>query len=180
MLLTDKYADKIYGTITCYDRLIIQGYPGWSYAEGMTSYLKANSSVFLIFQVFLSLLQKRFGRIHSALTVLHGSKLPSLCPGVGGASFGEHIADGIIGHGCAVPVQQLIFPDSVIRSGLCHGSGSRKGSRGISIFFLAYQVASKIIAVGHRLVQNLVVLTGQTVQLIILPISLHPVFCICF
>lgn len=43
MLLTDKYADKIYGTITCYDRMIIQGYiPGWSHAEGMTSYLKAN------------------------------------------------------------------------------------------------------------------------------------------
>ena len=44
MLLTDKYADKIYGTITCYDRMIIQGYiPGWSHAEGMTGYLKANS-----------------------------------------------------------------------------------------------------------------------------------------
>ena len=26
MLLTDKYADKIYGTIACYDRMIIQGY----------------------------------------------------------------------------------------------------------------------------------------------------------
>ena len=35
MLLTDKYADLIYGTITCYDRMIIQGYiPGWSHAEG--------------------------------------------------------------------------------------------------------------------------------------------------
>ncbi len=44
MLLTDKYADKINGIITCYDRMIIQGYiPGWSYAEGMTSYLKANN-----------------------------------------------------------------------------------------------------------------------------------------
>lgn len=44
MLLTDKYADKIYGTITCYDRMIIQGYiPGWSHAEGMTGYLKANN-----------------------------------------------------------------------------------------------------------------------------------------
>jgi len=44
MLLTDKYADKIYGTLTCYDRMIIQGYiPGWSYPEGMTSYLNANS-----------------------------------------------------------------------------------------------------------------------------------------
>ena len=44
MLLTDKYADKIYGTLTCYDRMIIQGYiPGWSHAEGMTSYLKTNN-----------------------------------------------------------------------------------------------------------------------------------------
>ena len=43
MLLTDKYADKIYGTITCYDRMIIQRYiPGWSHAEGMTGYLNAN------------------------------------------------------------------------------------------------------------------------------------------
>ena len=43
MLLTDKYADKIYGTITCYDRMIIQGYiSGWSYADGMTSYLKSH------------------------------------------------------------------------------------------------------------------------------------------
>ncbi len=42
MLLTEKYADKIYGTLTCYDRMIIQGYiPVWSYAEGMTGYLKA-------------------------------------------------------------------------------------------------------------------------------------------
>ena len=33
MLLTDKYADKINGIITCNDRMIIQGYiPGWSYA----------------------------------------------------------------------------------------------------------------------------------------------------
>lgn len=43
MLLTDKYADLIYGTLTCYDRMIIQGYiPGWSHAEAMTGYLNAN------------------------------------------------------------------------------------------------------------------------------------------
>lgn len=43
MLCTYKYADKIYGTITCYDRMIIQGYiPGWSHAEGMTGYLNAS------------------------------------------------------------------------------------------------------------------------------------------
>ena len=42
-LLTDRYADKIAGTLSCYDRVIIQGtLPGICYAEGMTHYLKAN------------------------------------------------------------------------------------------------------------------------------------------
>lgn len=42
-MLTDKYADKIYGILTCYDRMIIQGYiPGWSHADGMTNYMYAN------------------------------------------------------------------------------------------------------------------------------------------
>ena len=44
MLLTDKYADQIYGVITCYDRMIIQCYiPGWSHAEAMTAYMKTNN-----------------------------------------------------------------------------------------------------------------------------------------
>lgn len=44
MLLTDKYSDKIYGTITCYDRMIIQGYiPNWSHADAMTAYMKSNA-----------------------------------------------------------------------------------------------------------------------------------------
>lgn len=44
MLLTDKYSDKIYGIITCYDRMIIQGYiPNWCHADAMTAYMKLNS-----------------------------------------------------------------------------------------------------------------------------------------
>ena len=43
MLLTEKYSDKIEAVLTCYDRIIIQGViPNWSYAQGMTAYLKAN------------------------------------------------------------------------------------------------------------------------------------------
>ena len=39
MLIPEKYSEKIEGTITCYDRIIIQGIiPNWSYAEGMASY----------------------------------------------------------------------------------------------------------------------------------------------
>lgn len=44
MLLTDRYAHQIAGTYSCYDRVIIQGtLPWFCYAEGMTSFLKANS-----------------------------------------------------------------------------------------------------------------------------------------
>jgi hypothetical protein len=39
-LLTDRYADKIRGVLSCYDRVVIQGtLPGVCYAQGMTSFL---------------------------------------------------------------------------------------------------------------------------------------------
>jgi len=38
-LLTDRYADRIAGILSCYDRIIIQGtVPKWCYASGMTEY----------------------------------------------------------------------------------------------------------------------------------------------
>lgn len=43
MLLTERYNKQIAGVISCYDRLVIQGtLPGWCFADGMTSFLKAN------------------------------------------------------------------------------------------------------------------------------------------
>lgn len=41
-LLTERYADQIAGTLSCYDRIIIQGtlHP-WCYADGMTRFLSA-------------------------------------------------------------------------------------------------------------------------------------------
>jgi len=42
-LITERYAAEIEGVLTCYDRMIIQGYVApWSYSEGMSSCLKAN------------------------------------------------------------------------------------------------------------------------------------------
>lgn len=39
-LLTDRYADKIRGVLSCYDRVVIQGtLPGVCYSQGMTSFL---------------------------------------------------------------------------------------------------------------------------------------------
>jgi len=42
MLITERYPERIAGTITCYDRIIIQGViPNWSYSDGMTGYFYA-------------------------------------------------------------------------------------------------------------------------------------------
>lgn len=42
-LLTDRYANKINGALSCYDRVVFQGIlPGLCYAEGMSRYLRAN------------------------------------------------------------------------------------------------------------------------------------------
>ena len=41
---TERYADKIHGILSCYDRIVIQGtLPGFCYADGMTAYLYANT-----------------------------------------------------------------------------------------------------------------------------------------
>ncbi len=41
-MLTDSYNTQIMGTISCYDRIIIQGtLPGWCFDKGMTSYLNS-------------------------------------------------------------------------------------------------------------------------------------------
>jgi hypothetical protein len=41
-LITERCADKIAGTLSCYDRMIVQGtLPIFCYAEGMTKYLHA-------------------------------------------------------------------------------------------------------------------------------------------
>jgi hypothetical protein len=43
-LLTERYAEQISGTLSCYDRILIQGtLPGFCYAGGMTSFLNANN-----------------------------------------------------------------------------------------------------------------------------------------
>lgn len=49
-LLTERYHDRLLGTLSCYDRMVITGtLPGVCYAEGMTSFLKARLKHPLIF-----------------------------------------------------------------------------------------------------------------------------------
>lgn len=43
-LLTERYADKIAGVISCFDRIVITGtIPGVCHSQGMTSYLYAHN-----------------------------------------------------------------------------------------------------------------------------------------
>ena len=45
-LITERYASEIAGVLTCYDRMIIQGYIApWSHADGMTNYLYTKSVI---------------------------------------------------------------------------------------------------------------------------------------
>ena len=42
MMIPERYQDKISGTLSCYDRMILQGtLPGWCYDQGMTAFLYA-------------------------------------------------------------------------------------------------------------------------------------------
>ncbi len=44
MLITEQYAEKISGVISCYGRIVIQGtIPGFCYAQGMTSFLNTHN-----------------------------------------------------------------------------------------------------------------------------------------
>jgi hypothetical protein len=40
--LTDRYRDRLHGTLSCYDRMVVTGtLPQVCYAQGMTAFLKA-------------------------------------------------------------------------------------------------------------------------------------------
>ena len=59
-LITEKNEKEITGVLTCYDRIIIQGYVApWSHAEGMTSYLNAQEIRIFDYQNFCVPLTQR-------------------------------------------------------------------------------------------------------------------------
>jgi len=53
MLLTEKYSEQIFGVISCYDRIVIQGtLQPFCYADGMTMFLKSNGIRIFDYQKF--------------------------------------------------------------------------------------------------------------------------------
>ena len=76
MLLTEKYSDRINGTITCYDRIIIQGViPNWSYADGMTGYFYSNGIKIFDYSKFCQPLTEQVRDNAERIAKEHGIKI---------------------------------------------------------------------------------------------------------
>jgi hypothetical protein len=60
MMIPERYQDKISGTLSCYDRMILQGtLPGWCYDKGMTAFLYARQIKIFDYPQFAKALQEK-------------------------------------------------------------------------------------------------------------------------
>ena len=74
--LTDRYSDRLAGTLSCYDRIVITGtLPGACYADGMTSYLNAHHIRIFDYPRFAEPLRDRIRETAQALAAGHGVKI---------------------------------------------------------------------------------------------------------
>jgi hypothetical protein len=76
MNLIERYADKITGVLSCYDRLIIQGtVPGWCFAAGMTTFLQAHQIRIFDFPQWANDLREELRQSAEQLASDHGLKI---------------------------------------------------------------------------------------------------------
>jgi hypothetical protein len=60
MIISERYQDKISGTLSCFDRMILQGtLPGWCYDKGMTAFLYARQIKIFDYAQFAKALQEK-------------------------------------------------------------------------------------------------------------------------
>jgi hypothetical protein len=72
-MLTERYADRLAGVLSCYDRIIITGtLPGVCYAQGMTSFLTAKGIRIFDYPQFAAPLRDRVRECAQALATKHG------------------------------------------------------------------------------------------------------------
>jgi hypothetical protein len=72
-MLTERYADRLAGVLSCYDRIIITGtLPGVCYAQGMTSFLNAKGIRIFDYPQFAAPLRDRVRECAQALATQHG------------------------------------------------------------------------------------------------------------
>ena len=104
-------ADKIYGTITCYDRMIIQGYiPGWSHAEGMTGYLNANNIRIFDFSNFSQTLTEQIRANAQRIADENGieNEFIPFDDHSGGKENLTKVTDSVVGQGALLPRTEFL------------------------------------------------------------------------
>lgn len=75
-LLTEKYADDLFGVLNCYDRVIINGsVRQWSYAKGMTSYLYGQKTLIFDYTKFAEPLRDAVRQNAQALAEKNGLEI---------------------------------------------------------------------------------------------------------
>ena len=75
-LLTERYAERLAGVLSCYDRIVITGtLPGVCYAQGMTSFLYAKGIRIFDYPQFASPLRDRVRERAQALAAKHGATI---------------------------------------------------------------------------------------------------------
>jgi hypothetical protein len=78
-LLTERYAEKINGVISCYDRVLLQGtLPGLCYADGMTKYLGAHGIRIFDYPKFAEPLRDQIRENAERLATQHGLQRESV------------------------------------------------------------------------------------------------------
>lgn len=74
--LTQRYADRLIGTLSCFDRIVITGtLPGICYAQGMTSFLYAQSIRIFDYAKFAAPLRERIRQNAAALAEAAGIEI---------------------------------------------------------------------------------------------------------
>ena len=75
-LITERYADKIAGVLSCFDRVIVTGtLPTLCYADGMTKYLSARRIRIFDFAAFATPLTKSIKANAEAVAAEAGLKI---------------------------------------------------------------------------------------------------------
>jgi hypothetical protein len=75
-MLTDRYHDRLAGTLSCYDRIVITGtLPGACYAAGMTSFLNARHIRIFDYPRFAEPLRERIRAGAQALAAAQGAQI---------------------------------------------------------------------------------------------------------
>jgi hypothetical protein len=75
-MLTDRYHERLAGTLSCYDRIVITGtLPGACYAAGMTSFLNARHIRIFDYPRFAEPLRDRIREAAQALATAQGARI---------------------------------------------------------------------------------------------------------